>query len=318
MHKFMAFFKLFRVGNLFMTACLFYIVRYGLFTPLYSSLGLSPQLSHIEFFFLTLSTILTMAAGYLINDYFDVGIDRINHPQTVYVGNVMTAEFANALFYVISMAAVIIGFILGKWVEFVNLGSIYIVASLALYFYSLRYKRRVFWGNFVIALLSGYLIIHIWLFEFFALHRNIDMFFEAQRMKWFQRTNFMVFFYAGFSFLISFIREVVKDMEDQRGDEAEQCKTLAIVLGVRRTKILLWTMTFLLLAGVGVFQYFLVAMQGWYYVLSLLILVQIPLAVLMLKLQRVETTKQYHRISTGLKIIMFLGILSLFATQTLL
>lgn len=318
LHKMKVLCKLFRVGNLIITAVLFYIIRFGLFVPLYDMIGVSPQLSSMEFFLLMVSTILTMAAGYLINDYFDLGIDRINRPQEVYIGNIMTAEFANVLFYVLAMVAVLIGFYLGKRVNFVNLGSVYIVTNLVLYFYSLRYKRRVFWGNFAIALLSGYLIVHVWLFEFFALHRNIDAFFEAQRMQWFQKVNFMVFFYAGFSFLISFLREVVKDMEDQKGDAAEDCKTLAIVLGMSKTKKLLWGIVAILIGGVGVFQYFLLGRQGYYYAILLFIFVQIPLIILMVMLQKANTQKQYHEISIGLKGVMFFGILSLFGIRTLL
>ena len=318
LQKFKALCKLFRVGNLIITAVLFYVVRFGLFVPLYEIMGVPPQLSSVEFLLLVVSTILTMAAGYLINDYFDLGIDRINRPQEVYIGNIMTAEFANVLFYVIAMIAILIGFFLGKQVDFVNLGSVYIVTTLVLYFYSLRYKRRVFWGNFAISLLSGYLIVHVWLFEFFALHRNIELFFEAQRMQWFRSVNFIVFFYAGFSFLISFLREVVKDMEDQKGDAAEDCRTMAIALGMSKTKKLLWGIAAVLIGGMGVFQYILLGMQGYYYATMLFIFIQIPLVILMVKLQKAQTEKQYHEISTGLKVVMFFGILSLFGIRTLL
>ena len=103
------------------------------------------------------------------------------------------------------------------------LGFIFIAIAMMLWFYSAQYKKTAFWGNFVIALLSAMVVLIVWLFEFFALRANPINYTEA--MKQLELISAVVAGYAIFAFLVSMIREIMKDVEDIEGDKAAGYKT---------------------------------------------------------------------------------------------
>ena len=90
MNKIIAFFKLIRAGNLTIIIIAMALMRYCVIKPFMIYSDLSLQLSLKDFFLLVLSTVFITAAGYVINDYYDIKSDKINCPEKVIAGDIFS------------------------------------------------------------------------------------------------------------------------------------------------------------------------------------------------------------------------------------
>src|SRR5690606_19191379 len=162
-------------------------------------------------YLIVLSTLLIAAAGYIINDYFDVKIDLVNKPKRVIVGRYLKRRMAIGTHQLLNVLGVIAGLLVSYKVALVNIFSVS-----PLWLDSERYKRQLLIGNVAVSLLT-------------ALSLMILTVHYPQNRK-------LIFIYAVFAFFISLIREIVKDIEDMKGDAFHGCRTLPIVVGIRRTK----------------------------------------------------------------------------------
>ncbi|MBS1559803.1 MAG: geranylgeranylglycerol-phosphate geranylgeranyltransferase, partial [Bacteroidetes bacterium] len=176
-------------------------------------------------FFLTVSTVLIAAAGYIINDYYDVKIDLINKPGRVVIGKKVARRYALLFHSVLSIAGTILGFFL-SW----KIGVINFLSAFLLWWYSNDLKRQPFIGNFVVALLTGLAVF------------LVSVLYETHVP--------LVITYSLFSFTMTLIREIVKDMEDMKGDNTFGCQTLPIIWGLRRTKFLIYFLMLVLFGSV--------------------------------------------------------------------
>lgn len=231
---------------------------------------------------LSASTIMIAAAGYIINDYYDIKIDLINKPERVVIGKNITRRYAIFFHSTLSVAGIAIGIFLG-W----KIGIINFVSAFFLWWYSNNLKRLPFIGNLMVAFLTG-LSIYV-----------INILFYV--------SNPLVVIYALFAFFMTWIREVIKDMEDLKGDNAFGCKTLPIIYGIRKTKYFIY---FLLV----VFISLVVTMTGSYTQFNpsyLFILLFIPLMLFIFLLIRADTKWDFYLLSQICKLIFLLGVLSM-------
>jgi 4-hydroxybenzoate polyprenyltransferase len=123
----------------------------------------------------------------------------------------------------------------------------------------------------------------------------------------FEVNNYWVTIYAIFAFFMTMVREIIKDMEDLRGDNTFGCKTLPIVWGLRRTKVLIYGLLGVFSVLVVVLNYMLVGMPLLYFAFFLFT----PLGWLSARLVRADTVKDFYRLSLFCKVIMLMGILSM-------
>jgi 4-hydroxybenzoate polyprenyltransferase len=269
-----SFARLTRVWNLIIIAFAQYLTAAFLIHP---STVLDPRL-----FILSASTVLIAAAGYIINDYYDIKIDLINKPERVVVGKSITRRYAILFHTLLSFAGVVLGLFLSWKIAVVNFAS-----ATVLWWYSNSLKRHPFIGNLVVALLTG---IAIWL---------VDSLYKTGHM--------LIITYASFAFFITLIREIIKDMEDLKGDQTFGCKTLPIVWGMRKTKYFIY--------GILVVFVLTVLTLGFYYknlpVDYFLLFLVVPLIWLVVRLIRADTKKDFAWLSNFCKIILLLGILSM-------
>lgn len=236
----------------------------------------------LDLFLLSLSTVLIAAGGYVINDYYDVKIDVINNPGRVVIGKTIHRRFAILLHVALSVAGIFIGFFVSWKLAVVNVFSVSV-----LWFYSNLLKRLPFIGNFTVALLTGFSIAILLLLY---------------------RTNSgLIIVYALFSFFMTLIREIIKDMEDLKGDNTYGCKTLPVIWGVRKTKITLYIIIVLFSVIVALINYLYVKLPVIYFVMLLFI----PLGWLTIQLVGADTKKDFSWLSSFCKVIMLLGILSM-------
>jgi len=106
---------------------------------------------------------------------------------------------------------------------------------------------------------------------------------------------------------MTLVREIIKDIEDLKGDNTFGCKTLPIVFGIRKTKIIIYIILVLFSISVLVLNYWYEALPIQYYLIFLFA----PVAWLLIRLVRADVKKEFSRLSTFCKVIMLLGILSM-------
>lgn len=233
-------------------------------------------------FFITLSTVLIAAAGYIINDYFDIKIDLINKPDEVIIGRVIKRRWAIIIHQTLNVLGILIGFAVSIKVLIVNF-----IAVTCLWFYAERFKRLAFVGNFLVAALTGASLLVM--------------------AVYYPGSDLLINIYAVFAFGITLIREVIKDMEDVPGDKKYGCRTLPIIWGIPKTK----RFVYFLLAG-----FILIVLSiGWELnndrVMTIFLLLGIPVMWLIYKLYRADRKSHYSFLSRFCKIIMILGICSM-------
>ncbi|MGV3540866.1 MAG: geranylgeranylglycerol-phosphate geranylgeranyltransferase [Rufibacter sp.] len=237
-----------------------------------------------RFGLLLLATLCIAAAGYIINDYYDVKIDRINKPERIVVGKGLTRRKAMMVHLYLSAGGVVLGVLLGWRVALVMAGT-----AMLLWGYSAQFKKKPFIGNMTIAFLSAVMVLVV------PLQAN--------------QASLSVWAYAIFAFLISLVREIIKDMEDMAGDASFRCRTLPIALGVPRTKWILYPLLtiFLLFTLYVVVERRHEPLFGAY----LFIGVVLPSLVLTRHLYYADRKRDFSRLSWLCKGIMVTGICSM-------
>lgn len=246
-----------------------------------ASVLLAPQ-----FGLLVLGSLLVAAAGYIINDYYDVKIDAINRPDRLVIGRLMRRRHAMLAHVLLSGLGVILVMALSCRLGFVTMG-----AAALLWGYSARFKRLALVGNVSIGALTAALVLLP----------------ELQLLTGRQA----VWLYALAAFLLTVVREIVKDIEDMRGDAQHGCRTLPLVWGVARSK---WVAGFflacLLLLVLGAAGQ-LLAWGRWPLATWLLVLVLLPLLELARRLARADRRRHFRQLSMWCKAIMLAGVLSM-------
>jgi 4-hydroxybenzoate polyprenyltransferase len=266
--------RLTRVWNLLIIALAQYFTAAYL---VYADVVLNPRLA-----LLTLSTLLIAAAGYIINDYYDVKIDLINKPDRVVVGRSIGRRYALLLHGIFSTAGIAIGVYLSLWIGAVNLFSVWL-----LWLYSNTLKRKPFIGNLAVAVLTGLSIL------------IVDALFYPHHS--------LIWIYALFAFFMTLVREIVKDMEDLKGDNTFGCRTLPILLGIRRTKGVIFLILIVFLTVVLVLNRAYAQLPFYYFALFLFV----PVSLLAIWLLRADMKKEFTWISAFCKVILVLGIISM-------
>ncbi len=272
------------------------------------NLGFVFQLSHFHFFLLCLSTILIAAAGYIINDYFDTRIDAFNKPNKVLVGHSISRRKAMLLHSILNVVGVILGFYVGYKVGVIKLGLIHVISTGLLWFYSTDFKKQFLIGNLIVALQTALVPFIVVLYEIPPLiskYRTVLIESDSN----FNHIVMFVSLYAGFAFYTTFIREIVKDMEDIAGDEKFGCRTLPIVYGITNTKKVIFFLTaleMLFLTAIQVRQLFSFDIASFIY---FFVCFQIGFLIFLYQVKKSTEPVHFHKASRILKIIIMFGIL---------
>lgn len=237
MESLIAFIRLLRPINLAIIAFTMYAMRWGLqYTLLIDSSIFSEfQLSEFHFALSVLVMILLAGAGNLINDYFDVKVDRLNKPEKVLVGRKVKRRIVMASHHGFNILATLITAFLAYRHGNLWLIAIPVFMAASLWFYSMVFKRQFWIGNFVVALMVA--VVPVWsgLIELPLMAQTMQVI-GGDGSSLTRETWTWLIGYSIFAFLLTLIREVVKDMEDIRGDKAAGFETLPIRWGIRNGK----------------------------------------------------------------------------------
>ncbi|QES90176.1 geranylgeranylglycerol-phosphate geranylgeranyltransferase [Rhizosphaericola mali] len=240
--------------------------------------------------------VLCAAAGYIINDYFDVAIDQINKPDKMILGKYITPKMGKSVYiFMLIITEILSIYCDTQWASF-WITAMTTAINILLYFYSKYWKKSFFIGNFVVALVTSAPILYCFLPIYFK------SFLVSELWMWLC----IIYFY--FSFLTCLIREIVKDLEDRAGDQALGANTLAIALGEKKSKFVVTIFTVLLVLPVTYFGYVFYTMQIWLFAVYIIALLVFPIVYFLISFLNAKNPKDYHQASTQLKIIMLLGI----------
>jgi 4-hydroxybenzoate polyprenyltransferase len=301
-----SFLRLIRSLNLIFIALTQYLIQFTIIKPILAQSGKETTLNDFDFFLLVLSTVFIAAAGYIINDYFDVKIDAINKPDRIYIDRTIRRRTAMLVHQVLTGSAVIIAFYVAWRAGNLKLAFIHPIVAALLWFYSTGYKRQVLIGNIIVSFLTALSVLIVALYE-----RNLFNPENADVNTAAYTIFVLIFFYFLFAFLISMARELVKDMEDVEGDLRYGCKTLPIVIGIQRTKIVVYGIS-IVIAGFLVYLQFKQGRGGDFIsVLNLFTTLEVPLAIAMYLLHKADSQKQFSLVSSVIKIVMLMGILTM-------
>jgi 4-hydroxybenzoate polyprenyltransferase len=298
-----------RLPNILIIILTQYLLRYGILKTFLFPKHPEMLSGWFDFSLLVLATVLLTIGGYLINDYFDIRIDSVNRPDSNPVGTAIKGRHVIRMHMIINAIAVLIGFYLAYRLKSLNFGLIFPVVTMLLWLYSARYKRLLFWGNFVVSVLSGLVIFMVWYFEF--LHLRLAPLNFSQVIPELKETDVFFIAFGLFAFLISFFREIIKDMEDTEGDKEYGCLNFPIVLGIKRSNYIVTVIVLLNIVSIAFVQWTFIN-RGWMLVFwYFLLIVQLPMIYLLFRLYRAKKKEDYHFLSNLCKLIMFAGILSI-------
>ena len=183
-----------------------------------------------------------------------------------------------------------------------------------LWYYSFKYKRLLLWGNLVVSFLTAMVIFMVFLFEFFAARNNPSTFVDNRAIL--MKILPFILGYTGFGFLISMVREIIKDAEDVIGDEQFGCNTLPIAYGTNNAKKVLYAFILGIIGLLIYVQFKCFSLDFEYLAYSLVFSSQIPLIYLWTKIYSAKEKKDWHFLSQLAKLIMLLGVLSMILLKT--
>lgn len=263
-------------------------------------------LDFFHFALLSLTTVFIAAAGYIINDYFDVAIDRINKPSAVIIGRLVSQKAALAAYIILNSLGMAIAVFLAKALMLPMLALFQLFCVLLLFVYAARLKRSYLSGNVVVSLLTALTIIILAAYE-----PALYSYFKMDGIKTTKDTLWinpvaLIIVYALFAFLVTWMREIVKDIQDRVGDMAAGCRTLPIVSGVniaRRWVIVLGILVVIILIQAA----FVLFCEEWI-VLSVYVVAALICPVLTFLFRLLKQQEEYAKLSKQLKILMLLGI----------
>lgn len=246
------------------------------------NIPLRSVLLDLNLFMLVLASAATIAGGYIINNFYDSEKDLINRPQKSMLDRLVSQNTKLSFYFVLNFIAVV----LASYVSFkgVIFFSVYIFA---IWFYSHKLKKMPFIGNLTSAILTitPFFVIFIY-------YKNFET---------------VIFVHAIFLFLIISMRELTKDLENIKGDLAQNYNTIPVVYGEKASKIMLTILGLLTLIPAFLLTYkFHVGRMAYFFYLSGVLLI-----VFQFLLWKSSSKPHYLILHNILKFIIIAGVVSI-------
>lgn len=226
-----------------------------------------------------------MAAGNIFNDIIDIKTDVIDHPNRPLPRKMITISSAYYLLFV----SILIGCIASLFINNMSLIFLYFLIIPLLFLYPLYLKKIPLLGNIVVAFLIS----------------SVFIFSECVVLK----SYTILIIPSLLIFGLSLIREIIKDIHDYEGDKQYGVSTLCVLLG-RSNTILITSILIIIFMVFLLWPYF----SGYYdsnYLLSLIILIEIPLVIVVFLLNKNPNKKTFMQLAVITKYMSFLGLIVL-------
>lgn len=320
MNRLIDFLKIIRFPNLVIIAFTQYAIRFGIIYPFLDQAGYDLFLSEKLFALLVIATVLIAAAGYIINDYFDVKFDYLNKPKQLIIGKSISRR--QAMFLHVTINA--IGLLLAGYIAIIighpMLVLFQVVSAALLWFYTVSFKKQVLLGNIVIATLTALVPLTTGYYEVALMFDHVKIANEVKELSpiWDDLGNLLfsikyllywVIGYSVFAFLLTLAREIIKDCEDIEGDKAYGCKTFPIIYGIAKAKKLsAYTLISTLLFIMMIMVVQLIS-KDWISLSYFALLICTSLIWAIYMILKADVKRDFFIVSQGIKIIMLIGIL---------
>ncbi len=274
--------------SLFSSVRLYNVVLMGLAQLLAAVFIIAPEkpivdtLADPKLWLLIIASALSIAGGYIINNFYDREKDLINRPHKTLLENQISRNTLWTVYFGVNGLA----FGLGLIVAF-KAGLFYAGYIALMWLYSHKLKRQLFLGNLTAALLA--------VLPFFVLFMYFRNYYEV------------IFVHGFFLFLIIAMREIIKDLENLRGDLVQGYNTIPVVLGERKAKQFYTLLTIFTIVPISVLiGYFSIGYMDYYFCfIAGGLLVSLPL------LWNSRRKREYVLIHFILKIIIGFGVFSI-------
>lgn len=310
MSKFVSFLKLIRLQNLF----ILFLAQVILYYFIYENFG------DIKLYLLLIITFLITAAGYIINDIFDIKADKINKEEVI-IGIQIPARQAIFWYYFFNSISLLLALVLLYISKNILLFLILLLGIFVLRWYSKTYKHKFLIGNLMVSVLTSLSIFNIYLISPSSIHDLVLIInktfsdFSIASIDWVGPPLFIILIYCYFAFFLTFCREIVKDLEDKEGDKIMNSSNITFKISKKKIKgILIILLLFVLIPFVYALkvdiEYFLRYnfLNQSTFISSLIINLLVCFTIYNILKSTVK--KDYTFISRMLKIIMFVGILT--------
>lgn len=277
--KFFSMFSVVRGYNILILVIAQYLTSVFIFAH---HLPLHKVLFDLNLFMLVLASSMTVASGYIINNFYDSEKDLINRPQKSKLDRLVNQNTKLSFYFVLNFLAVV----MASYVSFraVVFFSIYIFA---IWLYSHKLKKMPFIGNLTSAVLT--------ITPFFAI------------FIYYKNFEHVIFVHAMFLFLMISMRELTKDLENIKGDLVQNYKTIPIVYGENTSKYMLTILVLLTAIPIYLllFHFHIGRMNYFYYLSTILLLAYVLL------LWKSNSKLQYLILHNILKFIIVVGAISI-------
>jgi len=307
--------SLFRWPNILIILLLEYLLKYGLFEKQLHLRGIDFPINDIWFGFFAISTVFVAIAGYIVNDIEDIEIDKINRPDRPISAGIISISQARTLQWFFEIAAVVLGAAVAFHIGHISLVSIHLFLILLLRAYATKLKCKGLLGNLVVAFSTASVPYWVWIYVAYALQSTglysiVDL----------SVANIITLFYWSFAFIFTLIREIVKDLEDLKGDQQQNCKTLAVTMPLQKAKNLVMILNGLAISAILWFQFLMfssfnsldqVGKGATLFVANFVSIIVIVLIQILPKVIKANSSYDFNKIGISLKIIMLAGILQL-------
>jgi len=301
---FIHFLRLIRWPNLVFILLAEVLFHFCIYKPLYPNVNLETD---NRFYLILLTYIFIAAAGYIINDYFDINIDQVNKPNKVVVGSYISRRwviFWHLLFSVIGIYITTISF---SFKDYWHIHLSNLLTILLLWFYSTNFKKDFLIGNVVISLLTAWSIAVVY-FSKFTIQEILNP--NIHDVANFKFAKLMVL-YSVFAFILTLVREALKDMEDMEGDQKFGCRTLPIVWGLKPTKVYISVWLIVVIGSLFFLMLYVIPFGYFLGILYCLLFIIVPLVLVLYRLKKSHASYDFKKLSLYIKIAMLFGILSM-------
>ncbi len=277
--KFLSLFSVVRGYNILVLIAAQYLAAIFIFSE---KKTLFPILLDWHLLYLVLATVCVVAAGYIINNFYDVKADRINRPLKSGLDAQIKQETKLSLYFLLNF----IGFAFG-WLVSWRAALFFAMYIFVIWFYSHKLKRFP-----LIGLISATVLTILPFFVIFVHFKNFSV---------------VIFIHAIFLFLIIMARELIKDLENMKGALVSNYKTFPVAYGEHKTKQLIAFIIVLTFAPtIVLFNYPGIAYMKYYFYFACIILVFIAFYIF-----KANNKKQYQMLHNILKILLLVGVFSL-------
>ena len=236
----------------------------------------------LNLFLIVTASALVIASGYIINNFYDAEKDLINKPSKSWLDRLVSQRFKLTTYFILNFLAVI-------GASYVSFRAVFFFSAyiFGIWFYSHKLKRIPFVGNIVSAMLS--------IAPFFAV------------FVYYKNFETVIFVHAMFLFLLILAREMIKDLENIKGDLAQNYKTVPILYGSNTSKIIISCLIILtLLPSYLLIAKFDVGHMYLYFIASSFLLI-----FSLLILWKSSSKKHYVLLHNLLKLIIVVGVFSI-------